>query len=410
MQNTISSQEHKFLIHLTRFGYAIGVSLSRLSSTLKQVASTFGLEVDIISDGNRAQLIFSPEAEEEDEAQQYTFSLKLPEPMPELNKLVFLQELVDQVQTGDTSLSVALTRIAEIKKLPALYGVLLSFVAFGLIGAAVAVMFASPWIDVILGTLMGLVAFGLVMLAGRLTWVANARVFLTGFVPAVLASLLAATLFPGSNPFVLVISAVAVDIPGVILMLGLTEILHHQTVSGINRLVDGIVITIKLFAGTALGLAIVKFFMTVPTPAEPMPAQTLVLWVFIALLITGAAIIFQVRPNHFKWVILIGLLTYISMTAGNRLGFWQGPFLGAFVLGILGNGFARWRKLPATLVTFPGMLSLMPGVLAYLGLFDAARIGPEAIPVIAWQLFITFVAIVIGLVVANTILSPKVTL
>jgi uncharacterized membrane protein YjjP (DUF1212 family) len=409
MNNTFPTQEHKFLIDLTRIGYNYGASLNRLGATLKQLGNTFGLNVDIISGGDRAQMIFWPEAEAEDETQQYSYSLKLPEPMPELNKLVFLQELVDQVHTGDVSPKAGLARIAEIRKLPALYGVLITFVAFALVGAAVAVMFGSPWTDVVLGGLMGLVAFALVMLAGRYPWVARSRVFLTGFVPAVLASILAATLFPGSNPFVLIISAVAVDIPGVILMLGLTEILLHQTVSGINRLVDGLVVVVQLVGGAALGLAIANYFLDVPTP-ESAAIPTIVLWVFIALMIFAAALIFNVRLVHIGWVILIGLLVYISMTAGNQLGFWQGPFIGAFVLGILSNAFSRWRKLPATLVSFPSMLSLMPGVLAYLGLFDTAAIGLEHIPTVAWQLFITFVAIVIGLVVANTLVSPRVTL
>ena len=104
------------------------------------------------------------------------------------------------------------------------------------------------------------------------------------------------------------------------------------------------------------------------------------------------------------------MITYLSMTAGKQLGFWQGPLVGAFALGVTSNVFARATKLPATLVSFPGMLSLMPGVLAYLGLFDATKAGPEHMLTVAWQLILTFVAIVAGVVVANTIVAPRVRL
>jgi len=41
MKDTMPSQEHKFLIALTRLGYNYGASLNRLSATLKQIGHTF---------------------------------------------------------------------------------------------------------------------------------------------------------------------------------------------------------------------------------------------------------------------------------------------------------------------------------------------------------------------------------
>jgi uncharacterized membrane protein YjjB (DUF3815 family) len=136
-----------------------------------------------------------------------------------------------------------------------------------------------------------------------------------------------------------------------------------------------------------------------------------VLALFVAVLYVGVGLFFQVRPRDFVWVILVGMLTYTGMTLGNQIGFWQGPFLGAFVLGICGSVFARWRKLPATIVTLPGVMALLPGVVAYIGLLNTVAGGAvQAVTTAAWQILVTVTALLIGVIVANAIVSPKVTL
>jgi uncharacterized membrane protein YjjB (DUF3815 family) len=220
-----------------------------------------------------------------------------------------------------------------------------------------------------------------------------------------------AALLPGSNPFVLVLCAIAVFIPGFLLTMGLNDIMLHYTVAGINRLVDGLVITVQLFAGAVIGALIARQIWTVPTVAAPTAISFPVLALFVAVLYVGVGLFFQVRPRDFVWVILVGMLTYTGMTLGNQIGFWQGPFLGAFVLGICGNVFARWRKLPATIVTLPGVMALLPGVVAYIGLLNTVAGGAvQAVTTAAWQILVTVTALLIGVIVANAIVSPKVTL
>jgi uncharacterized membrane protein YjjP (DUF1212 family) len=406
MENRSPDREHEFAIELAKAAYGYGVSLYRLESVLARIGAARGYTVELISTGSVAQFIFWQEEQE----RQHSYFVRLPAANPDLTKLVRIGELADRVQAGDTSPAEGIDRLAEIGRTPARFGPLANALAFGLIGAAAAVIFASPWIDVMLGGLLGVVVYGIVMLAGRLPRVGKALNFLSALVAAVLATGLAA-LLPGSNPFVLVICAVAVFIPGFMLTMGLNEILLHYTVAGIKRLVDGMVITVELFAGALIGASIARRIWTVPPVEDPVAISFPVLALFMALLYLGIALFFQVRPRDFGWVILVGLLTYAGMTMGNRFGFWQGPFLGALVLGICGNVFARWRKLPATIVTLAGVLALVPGVVAYIGLANSATGGGvQALTAAAWQILVTVVALIVGMIVANTIVSPKVTL
>jgi uncharacterized membrane protein YjjB (DUF3815 family) len=203
---------------------------------------------------------------------------------------------------------------------------------------------------------------------------------------------------------------VAIFIPGFMLTMGLSEVIFNYTVSGINRLVTGILITVKLFAGVVIGTALVDLFLTIPAPAAPVSIPSILFWLFIALLFAGIAIVFQVRPQDLVWVILVGILTFAGSTIGSQYGFWQGPFLGALILGICGNLFYQWQKIAPTIVILPGIMALVPGILAYLGLFNTVTSGLEAITSAAVQILVTVAALIIGLIVANTIVPVKQTL
>jgi uncharacterized membrane protein YjjB (DUF3815 family) len=268
------------------------------------------------------------------------------------------------------------------------------------------VFFAASWLDVALGGLMGLVAFGILLLAGRLPWVARTIEFTTAFVAALLAFALAA-LFPDSNRVVLILAAIGVWLPSFMLTMGVIEILLHFTLAGIQRLVDGLLIAILLLTGAAVATAIAAAIWATPTAPAPTPFPSVVVWLAVVLLYVAVGLFFQLRPKDFGWVILGGLITTAALTVGNLAGAWQGAFLGALVLGIYGNLFARWRKLSASIITLTGVQALVPMVLAYAGLFDTAVGGLQALSASVFALLPSVFAIFAGLIVAHTILPSK---
>jgi uncharacterized membrane protein YjjP (DUF1212 family) len=404
MKNYSLSEEQVFLIKFATIAYGYGVSLLRLESYLRGIATNFGCNLELMSNGNIVQFVFWDEI-----ADQHSHFTRLPAVNPDLTKLILIENLANSIASGDISATEGITHLSEIEKKPTQYGTLLVAMAFGLIGAAVAVIFSTPWQDVFLGALLGLVTFGLICLAGKISWLARTIEFSAALVTAIIANVLA-VLFPGSNPLVLVTCAVAIFIPGFMLTMGLSEVIFNYTVSGINRLVTGILITVKLFAGVVIGTALVGLFLTIPAPAAPVSIPSILFWLFMALLFAGIAIVFQVRPQDLVWVILVGILTFAGSIIGSQYGFWQGPFIGALILGICGNLFYQWRKIAPTIVILPGIMALVPGILAYLGLFNTVTSGLEAITSAAVQILVTVASLIIGLIVANTIVPVKQTL
>ena len=216
-----------------------------------------------------------------------------------------------------------------------------------------------------------------------------------------------AALFPGSNRSALLLAAIGVWLPSSELTMGVIEILLHFTLAGIQRLVDGLLITILLVAGAAVATAIAAAVWAAPPAAAPTPFPPVVLWLSVVLLYVAVGLFFQVRPRDFGWVILGGLITSAAMTVGNLAGAWQGAFLGTLVLGIYGNLFARWRKLSAGIVTLTGVQALVPMVLAYTGLSDTAAGGLQALSASVFAVLPSIFAIFAGLIVAHTIVPSK---
>ena len=398
------NQKHAFIIKLAMVAYGYGVSLPRLEAVLNRLATAFDFKINTMSNGKIAQFIFWHESGE----QEYSYFERLPAVNPNLSKLVLLENLAVGIEKGKIKPEAGLVQLAEIEKKPVNYGTLINFLAFGLIGAGVAIIFSSPWIDVILGGLLGVLAYGIVLVASKKMWSARTIEFLIAFVGAFIAVGLA-SLFPGSSPGVLVLCAIAVFIPGFTLTSGLAELFLHYTVSGINRMVDGVIITGVLIAGVVIGAALSNLFWAIPTPVGPVTIMPLVFWGFMVLFFLAIGLFFQADRMDLIWIILVGLLTFAAMNLGGQLGFWQGPFLGALVIGVCGNVFSRLRKLPSTIIMLPTIMALVPGTLALIGVFPITGIDLEAVLITAWQVFATFVAIFLGIIVANIIVKPKLT-
>jgi len=85
----------------------------------------------------------------------------------------------------------------------------------------------------------------------------------------------------------------------------------------------------------------------------------------------------------------------------------MGAFLGALLVGIGSNLHARkWRR-PASLTLIPGILLLVPGSVGFRSLsalmFNDVVSGMQT----AFTMGITGVALVAGLLLANTVVTPR---
>jgi len=181
--------------------------------------------------------------------------------------------------------------------------------------------------------------------------------------------------FPGTNPLPVAVCACIYFVPGFALTLGASELMNGNTLSGLIGFTRAAVAGVKLVAGVLIGSAIVSSWATIP-PRElgsgVPPAWT---WLFAPVLVVGLAILFRVRRKDLAWPVLGGLVVWLAVKAGSELGFWEGTFIGAFLLMSASRIFARVSRLPPAIILLPAVMLLVPGVAALEALYVTQTLG-----------------------------------
>lgn len=395
----------RFIIALGTVGHGYGVSSYRLESYLVRVARTLGLHGEFLVTPSYINFIFWRDGD----VQQQSHFARMAPPTFDMDKLARVGELVDQVESRVLTVAEGATRLKSIGSQSPIYGRWLVALGYVLSGAGFAVLLSVSWGDIFLAGVLSLAVYAVVLLAGRSRWVAHTLELSAAFVASVLAN--AAALFmPGSDAFIVTLCALIVLIPGLALTLGLAELAAKHVISGMDRFIGGVMITLKLFIGAAIGRVLVNALSAVPAAVTPPGIPAVWTWVFVTFLVVGLAVVFQVRPKDFGWTVLGGVLAYAGIVAGSHYGFWQGSFVGALVLGLYANLYAWRLRRPTSIVMLTAVMVLVPGAAAYRGLHAVETGGLVSGLGAEWHVLVNMFAILAGIVVAYSLVPPKATL
>lgn len=99
---------------------------------------------------------------------------------------------------------------------------------------------------------ISLLVYGITLLGEKSDWIAKRTEFTSVLIASVIANIYA-VLNPGSNPIITTLCSPIVLIPGLSLTEGIGEISNKYIVSGFQRLVNGVMITFKLFIRALVG-------------------------------------------------------------------------------------------------------------------------------------------------------------
>ena len=101
--------------------------------------------------------------------------------------------------------------------------------------------------------------------------------------------------------------------------------------------------------------------------ARPQPDW--VEWVGLVVAGYAFAVAFRASRRDYLLVMASAALGYLISRIGGQLwGDVAGVFLGAFLMTVLGNLYARWKNRPGALVRLPGIILLVPGSVSFRGL------------------------------------------
>lgn len=317
--------------------------------------------------------------------------------------LRLMQQVVAREVDGDT----ASRGLDAIDALPAPYPAPVVGVAYAACGAGFSVVLAAAWIDVALAAALSIVVFLIGQAAAQSSWLSKRVFVVSAFAAAVLAGAIGRLVGESDSPVVALCSFIVL-VPGLGLALGSLELAEGQTLIGWHRFIAAAVQTFALFAGAAIGIALVRAVVGLADAPDVDPPSTWAQWAFLVLLMIGLVTVFQVPPRFAPWAVAAGLVAYGGLELGSQAGTWQGPFLGAMALGLFSKLYTLGKAHESTLVVvLPGVLILVPGVAAYASLRAFDTTVDTGVSGSGQGVLVQIVAILAGLFTAASIVELR---
>lgn len=399
-------QQCAFVIKLGEMLHKYGTPAFRLEAHLKTVAAYLDLDGYFLVSPTTLTYCLWVEGKPDDDV--YNYSMRVRPGDLDLGSLARTDALVNDLVAGNCTLEEARTGLKAIENSGSPYPELVTLMALILLGSAFCMLMRGSWHDVMWAGALSTLVYGFLFWAGKSPAVSSMLEPLAATIVAILA-VGASRLDPGINQPLVVLSSIIIFVPGLSLAMGFRELAARELISGTARIMDSLMVLFKLYFGTVLGVAIGVLIWGETFPVDRFHVPLWTVWPAVLLLACGLSVVFKARLVDAPWGVASGVLAYgVSTLITNAWGTTLGAFLGAFVVGVYANLFARYRNAPAALVTLPGIVVLVPGSKVYVGL-DNVISSNQIVDVnhIGVQTFLLFMSLIAGLVFSSAVVQPR---
>jgi uncharacterized membrane protein YjjP (DUF1212 family) len=392
-----------FVLTLGRALHQYGSAAHRLEDVLDHVAKKLGLETQVFSQPTSIFASFGPQSS------QRTFMIRVNPGEVNLGRLSDVDDVVRGVLHGGLSLREGSERLDRIPLTEVRYGTVANVLSFGVISAASALLLGGGIEELGIASVIGLIIGMLSLIAHKSKRFGRVFTSVAALVAAMLATLATQLVGAYSVPTATLAGIIAL-LPGFTLTVALAELSTQHLASGTARLSGAFVVFLELIFGVALGTAIV--LAVLGTERLPVSrAHTLPAWVqLVPLVVMPLALTVRLRAHarDAVWILITGGLAIVGSRVGSYLLEPQiGVFLGALIVGIASNVFARTFNRPSVTTWVPGLLLLVPGSVGFRSftslLDNEVVIGVET----AFKMILSAVALVAGTFMANVITPPR---
>jgi uncharacterized membrane protein YjjB (DUF3815 family) len=229
-----------------------------------------------------------------------------------------------------------------------------------------ALLFGGNLADAVCSGLCGLMVCLVNRLIDKLGGNPFFRTVAASFPMALLASGLEA-LNLVSNIDCVIIGALMLLVPGLLFTNAMRDIIFGDTNSGINRIVQVLLIAVATALGTAVALNCGTWLWGAAAEAAVLEHNIAVHCIAAFVACVGFAIFFNIHGPDIAICGIGGILAWIAYLILFRLGYSDllGYFCGAIVASAYSEAMARIRKRPAISYLVIGIFPLIPGAGAY---------------------------------------------
>jgi len=334
--------------------------------------------------------------------------LSVPAPDIALDKLARLGEVLNEIKSGNLSLADADKRIDAIDEISLPWGKFPTMLGYVFTGLGIAPLLGAGWTDTIIATLFSAFVYGMVLISARLgrpfvAWIPLSTALIVSFLTTLLKSWI-----PELNMVLVIVSAVAIILPGYSISLGAGELVAQKVLSGISNLMGGLITLFKQIAGAVLGVGFANLFVSVGIGIAQAPVSQFYTQLLFPFLLVGLALAFQTSKRDLPWVILVSGLAYLGVLYGSHLLNGNlGNLVGTIVAVVLSNLWARKTSRPTSIVLIPAIVMLVSGTIGFRGLASIA-VGDLALGTQQFfQMFLVAMTVVAGIMIGYTIIQPE---
>lgn len=164
-----------------------------------------------------------------------------------------------------------------------------------------------------------------------------------------------------------IIGALMILVPGLIFTNAMRDIIFGDTNSGINRIVQVLLVAAAIALGTGAGWRAADLIFAIPASASPLTHLYEVQNIATFIACVGFSVIFNIHGLGICICALGGMITWVVYCLGSYIGFdiYISYFFAAVVAAIYSEIMARVRKYPAISYLVVAIFPLIPGAGIY---------------------------------------------
>lgn len=259
------------------------------------------------------------------------------------------------------------------------YGSFIYYLSAFLIGFGFGIFFGGAMLEAAASGICGVATGASLRFMGKL----NANAFFTSFVCSFILAFLANALTAVGlckNADIATIGALMILVPGFLFTNSLRDVIYGDTMSGINRLVQVLIIAVALVFGTSAAVSLARqIFPAISTGLLPIDHP---LWIQCAAGLIGTlgfGLMFNMHGRGIPFALLGSIISWVVCSLLMRAGLAEPT---AYLIAAAASSFyaevmARLRKFPATSYLLCALVPLIPGAGIYYTM-DYIRTGMTA--------------------------------
>lgn len=240
--------------------------------------------------------------------------------------------------------------------------------------AAFTVFFGGGLLDALCSGISGLAVGACVMFMDKLQ-ANNFFKTMLASIPLALIPYALGALGLCQRPDMATIGAVMVLVPGLLFTYAMRDIIYGDTNSGVNRIVQVLLIAVAIACGTAVAWNFATMLWGEPVSLAALDHSIIVQCIAGAFGCFGFAFLFNVHGKGITLCMLGGVLCWAAYSLTIALGGGDGTatFIASFTTAVYSEVMARVRKCPAIAYLVLGLIPLIPGASVYYTMNYAVR-------------------------------------